>query len=135
MKFKLFVFCLLAAIGFNLQAGQNRHMHQSVKPADSKKMKMPGYCEIEVVNRSYEPVHVSGQFLDGAYLTPFDIYPYDSAHYISVYYYGCQSGMYITIENFAGYVMYSGFTPVYQTLVIYPTFGNRQSAVKSAAKS
>ncbi len=134
MKLKIFALCLLAAIGFNLQAAQTRHMHTMAEKADSKKMMLPGYCEIEVVNRSFEPVHVSGQYLDGAYLTPFDIYPFDSAHYISVYYYGCQSGMYITIQNFAGYVMYSGYTPVYQTLVIYPTIANKQSAVKAQSK-
>lgn len=134
MKLKIFALCLLAAIGFNLQAAQPRHMHASVEKADSKKMVMPGYCEIEIINRSFEPVHVSGQFLDGIYLTPFDIYPYDTPHYISVYYYGCQSGMYLTVENFGGYVMYSGFAPVYQTIVIYPTFGNKQSAVKTTAK-
>jgi len=134
MKIKIFALCLLAAIGLSLQAGQNRHIHQSVKKADSQKMMLPGFCEIEVINRSYDPVHVTGQYLDGAYLTPFDIYPYDSPHYISVYYYGCQDGMYLTIRDFSGYVMYSGYTPVYQTLVIYPTFGNKQSAVKSSKK-
>ena len=134
MKLKIIALCFLAAIGFNLQAGQNRHMHSLVEKADSKKMMTPGYCEIEVINRSFEPVHVTGQYLDGGVLAPFDIYPYDSPHYISVYYWGCQSGMYVTIQNFAGYVMYSGYTPTYQTLVIYPTFGNKKSAVKSTAK-
>ncbi len=134
MKLKIFALCLLTAIGFNLQAAQARHVRASVEKADSKKMLMPGYCEIEIDNRSFEPVHITGQFLDGLNLDPFDIYPNDASHYISVYYYGCQSGMYLTISNFGGYVMYSGYTPVYQTLVIYPFFGKNQSTVKSTAK-
>lgn len=135
MKLKVFLVSLLVAFGFSCQAGNLRHMHQlSGHDADQKKMTVPGFCEIEVINRSFVPVHVTGQYLDGQYLTPFDIYPYDAAHYISVYYYGCQSGMNLAIQDFSGYVMYSGYTPVYQTIVIYPTFGKEKPKVKSIAK-
>lgn len=140
MKCKSLLLCVAMFLSLVGHASTNRHTHKA--PSDSnarsemtKKMMMPGYCEIEIVNRSFEPVHVSGTFLDGDWLDAFDIYPYEYPHYISLQYWGCQRGMYLTITNFDGIVIYSGYTPVYQTITVYPLFGQKQSAVKMQPKA
>lgn len=133
---------LMVAVVFSItvQAGDTRHGHQlstnfKASPNVLKKMMLPGYCEIEILNRSFEPVHVSGTFIDGGYLEAFDIFPHEYPHYITLQYWGCQPGMYLTISNFNGYVIYSGYTPVYQTITVYPLLGNTKSIVKMQPKA
>lgn len=140
MKFKTIFLCIVMMLSGSAFADANRHGHKAsgdktAQMAQNKKMMVPGYCEIEIINRSYEPVNVTGNFIDGDWLDPFSIYPYEYPHYISLSYFGCQPGMYLTISNFHGYVLYTGYTPVYQTLVIEPIFGQKHAGVKLTPKS
>lgn len=124
LKSLLFVCCLgLLSSAF----AQNRHVHPQAKPADvnavagTKNAMMPGYCEIEIDNYRNENLVVTGQFDDGSYLPPFTIYRYDAPHYISLYYYGyCHNGMYLSVQDYAGYYLYSGYTPVESKVTLYP---------------
>ncbi|MDN5898332.1 MAG: hypothetical protein L0H35_06700 [Psychrobacter sp.] len=137
MKFNVLILTVLLSIGLVSHAGKSRHVRPLLGAKNQQmidKIAMPGYCEIEIINRSQNPIHVRGAYLDGGILEPFDIYPYDSAHYISVYYYGCQSGMYLTISDFLGYTVYSGYTPTYDTIFISPAFGNNKPTVQIKAK-
>lgn len=140
MKLKTLMLCVAMVLSSFAYTAATRHTHKlpaeaKAQSETSKKMMMPGYCEIEIINRSFEPVHVSGTFIDGDWLDPFDIYPFESPHYISLQYWGCQNGMYLTISNFNGYIIYSGFTPVYQTITLYPMMGQKQTAFKMQPKA
>ena len=75
-----------------------------------------GYCEIEVVNRSYEDIVVRGMFDDGALYGPIvvqasGIFYYSSPLYISLAYYGyCDYGMRLDIATTRGYPVYGAYT-------------------------
>ncbi|MCC5791539.1 MAG: hypothetical protein JJT82_02890 [Legionellaceae bacterium] len=141
MKLKTLLVCTALALSSLAFATGSRHMHQS--PVDSnntesavqKKMMLPGYCQIEVINRSFEPVNVSGRFIDGDWLDPFTIYPYEYPHYISLYYYGCQPGMYLTISNVNGHLIYDRYTAVYQVVTVQASVGQQPSRVKLEPKA
>lgn len=118
---KLLFFLIIFSVSF-AHAG-NRHYHPN-KPGDQKKqhssktVKMPGYCEIEIINPSSLAVHVQGQYLDGDLLQPFDIYPKQPAQYIILNYFGCMPGMNLTISGFDGFVYLDGYVAVNSTVFI-----------------
>ena len=122
-------FCLLTNV-----FAANQHQHpQAAKSADAqsagKSAMMPAYCEIEIVNDSYDNVHVFGVFDDGTSLPPFNIHINESAHYISLYYYGyCHAGMSLYVDTFNGFHVYSGYTPANTTIHVLPYFGNMVKA-------
>ena len=133
MKIKSLLFvCCLSLMG-SLHA-ENRHLHPKadVNNANStaaKNARMPGYCEIEVINSSFENVTVYGTFDDGSVMAPFNIYSYEAPHYISLYYYGyCHRDMYLDIIGYRGNHIYSGYTPTESTVRIVPYLANQAKA-------
>lgn len=132
LKSLLFVCCLgLLSSAF----AQNRHVHPQAKPADvkavagAKNAMLPGYCEIEIINDSYDNLSVFGQFDDGSYLNSFNIYRFDAPHYVSLYYYGyCHAWMNLYIKTFSGYSVYAGYTPVNSTIRVVPYLKNQIKA-------
>ncbi len=111
----------------------NLHLHsqenKNENMAPNKGLMWPGYCEIEIINDSYDDVHVFGVFDDGSSLQPFNVYSYESPHYISLFYYFyCHSGMDIYIDTFRGVRVYAGYTRSNSTIHIVPLFGNQIKA-------
>jgi hypothetical protein len=101
----------------------NRHFYPAKQGSDQIKSqqnttKLPGYCEIEVINPSSLPVHIEGQYLDGEFLQPFDMYPHQTNQYIVLYYFGCMPGMNLTISGFDGYVYLDGYVSVNSSIII-----------------
>jgi len=119
---------LLLGLGFSLCSTVFAANHHSHPQDDTKQvasaasgMTWPAYCEIEVINRSYDDVTVSGIFDDGLSMQPFNVYSFEASHYISLYYYGyCHAGMDLYINTFYGDYVYSGYTPVNRTIRIVP---------------
>ena len=132
MKFKMLFLGLCLTVGSSAFAA-NQHVHPQT-PDDDKKpqeisMKWAGYCEIEVVNSSSEDVRVSGIFDDGVWLQPFNVYGFESPHYISLYYYGyCHAGMNLMVDTWSGYPIFSGYVEGGSTLRILPYLTNRAKA-------
>jgi len=80
---------------------------------------VPGACEIEIVNNSFDDINIYGRFEDGTYLTPFIIKHWGVPQTVSLYYYGsCHQGMDFYIETAGGNYKYSGFTPVGKVIKI-----------------
>ena len=132
MKFKMFVFACCFSL-FSSVFAANQHLHpkaDSVEKSPAKtELKYPGYCEIEIINQSYDDVRVSGVFDDGLYMQPFSIYSYESPHYISMYYYGyCHAGMNIYIDTYSGYRIYAGYTSTNSTIRIVPYLAKQAKA-------
>ncbi len=133
MKLKSLIFaCCFSFFGALFAANQHVHPQAAnggdVKSAN-KSVSWPGYCEIEIVNQSYEQVRVFGIFDDGSSLPPFNIYMNDAPHYISLYYYGyCHSGMNLYVDTLDGYSVYSGYTPTNTTIRVVPYLTNQVKA-------
>lgn len=118
------------ALGFFLSMplsvfAANKHLHPQASsennPSVKQKLQSPGYCEIEIVNNSYDDVRVYGIFDDGASLEPFNVYGFGTPHYISMYYYGyCHAGMTLYVDTFSGYRIYAGYTPTQSTIRVVP---------------
>lgn len=127
MKLKSAIFACVLSLCSTAFAANNQHIHpQSSNMDNPSAVERAGNCEIEIINRSYADVHVEGVFDDGSSLRPFDIYSFDSAHYISLYYYGyCHAGMDLYIDTFDGDYVYSGFTRRKTTVRIVPFLTNQ----------
>ncbi len=112
----------------------NQHVHPQADKTDNKamaaqKVGYPGYCEIEVINSSFSNVTVYGVFDDGLALSPFNVYSFESPHYISLYYYGyCHAGMNLYIDTWSGYHIYAGYTPTGSTVRVVPYLANQLKA-------
>jgi len=142
MKFKSFLFVVCFSLFTNVFAA-NTHVHPKADIADkksiTKNVTYPGYCEIEIINASYTDIKVFGTFDDGASIS-FDIYRYESPHYISLYYannygdYWCHSRMYLTIQS-PFYTVYSGWTNVDSTIRIVPYLKNGLKQNSKQAKA
>lgn len=142
MKLKAFVFVCLLGLGSPLFAAENKHVHtdapaqatpattEQSKAVSANKLGWPGYCEIEIINHSYDDVRVYGVFDDGIALQPFNVYSYESPHYISLYYYGyCHDGMDLYIDTLYGSHVYAGYVRRYSTIRIVPSmFGGKLEA-------
>ena len=134
MKLKSFLFVLCFSLFTNVFAANN-HLHPKADAVDkksiSKNLTYPGYCQIEVINDSFTDVNVFGTFDDGTSIN-FNIYRYESPHYISLFYYSyCHSGMYLTVTSSFGAV-YSGWTNVNSTIRVVPFLKNQVKAKVSA---
>ncbi len=132
MKFKSFIFICCLSLCSSIGAA-NLHLHSQANnngnKALTKGVMWPGYCEIEIINDSFDDVRVFGVFDDGSSLRPFNVYSYDSPHYISLYYYSyCHSGMDIYIDTFRGTRVYAGYTPNNTTIRIVSLFGRQIKA-------
>jgi hypothetical protein len=130
MKLKSFLFVLCFSLFTNVFAA-NTHLHPKADAADKKSMAQnltyPLYCQIEIINDSFTDVNVFGTFDDGSTIN-FNIYRYESPHYVSLFYYFyCHSGMYLTIQS-PYYTVYSGWTDVNSTIRIVPYLKNEAKA-------
>ena len=142
MKFKALLLILLGSMSSIVMAEQ--HAHPNLNPNDqsqqasknSKQMTYPGSCEIELLNHSSYDVRVNGVFDDGISLIPFNIYSYDAAQYISLYYYGyCHDGMDLYIDTFFGTSVYAGYVPRYTTIrIVNSLFGQNKLQATVHAK-
>ena len=135
MKLKSLVFGFCFSLCASVFAG-NQHAHPEANnnQAPAKEVNLPGNCEIEIINNSYQDVRVNGRFDDGVPMIPFNVYSFESPHYISLYYYGyCHSGMDLYIDTFSGYNIYAGWTKVRTTLRIVP-FLDKQAKIVVQAK-
>lgn len=131
MKLKSFLFVLCFSLFANVFAA-NTHLHPKADAADkksiSKNLAYPGFCQIEIINDSYNDVNVLGTFDDGTSIN-FNVYRYENPHYISLFYYFyCHSGMYLSIASPYGNV-YSGWTNVNSSIRIIP-YLNKQAKAK-----
>ena len=112
----------------------NQHVHPEANNTDSNKstdknIAMPGYCEIEIINNSFNDVRVYGVFDDGLSLSPFNMYSFGPPEYISMYYYGyCHYGMDIYIDTWDGYHVYSGYTQTRSSIRLVPYLTNQIKA-------
>lgn len=105
----------------------NQHRH--VQSSGVANPTWPYGCEIEIINRSYDDVTIFGVFDDGSLLEPFNIYSFESPHYISLYYDGyCHAGMEIDIDTFSGVHIYGGYVRVGRTIRIVPYLMNQVKA-------
>lgn len=107
---------------------ENQQPELSVKP-----VQYPGYCEIEIINQSYQDVRVYGVFDDGTSLVPFNVYAFEAPHYISLYYYGyCHAWMDLDIDTlWSGRHLYSGYTRVGSSISVVPYLEQQPKAVLS----
>lgn len=126
----LFVCCL--SLMSSLFA-DSRHVHPKADTnqakVDTKNAMLPGFCQIEIINSSFDNVTVYGTFDDGTPLIPFNVYSFESPHYISLYYYNyCHRNMYLDIVTFSGYHIYSSYTRTESTIRIVPYLANQIKA-------
>jgi hypothetical protein len=140
-KWKSLLFVCGLGLMSTLFAG-NRHIHpeDGTKQAQgvAAKAMMPGFCEIELINSSFDNVSVYGRFDDGSSMIPFNIYSFEGPHYVSLFYYNyCHRDMYLDIITFSGYHIYSGYTSVDSTvrLVPYGTPLTGKSGVKAEVRA
>src|SRR5688572_28567254 len=122
MKLKSLLFKVCFSLFTNVFAA-NLHLHPKADSEDKKSIQKgvtyPGYGQIEIINQSFTDVRVFGTFDDGA-IVDFNIYRYESPHYMSVVYNCyCHSGMYITIQS-PYYTIYSGWTKVNSASRVVP---------------
>ena len=132
MKFKsLILGCFFSLCSTAFAA--NLHIHPEtdnagIQPAVNA-VERAGSCEIEIINQSYNNVRVFGEFDDGSSLQPFNVYSFESPHYISLFYYGyCHPGMDLYIETFNGDYVYSSYTRRKTTVRIVPYLTNQVKA-------
>lgn len=133
MKLKSLLFaCCLSLISSAF--ADNRHAHAQANSMDAKSAASSvtprNDCEVEIVNFSDQNVHVYAEYPDG-YPLNFDIrrYGYDTSHFIDMYFRGsCLRSIYVNIETFSGYPVYSGFAPAGQPIYIESYFGSNVKA-------
>ncbi len=128
MKFCVLMIAAILSF-FNTLHAENMHLHpQANQIARSEQFALPGYCEIEILNHSYDDIRVNGVFDDGVSLVPFNVYSFGRAEYISLYYYGyCHDGMDLYIDTYYGKPVFSGYVSRYTTIRIVPEYyGSKQ---------
>lgn len=133
MKLKSLLFvCCLGLMSYSF--ADNRHIHPKADTDKStstslKNARYPGYCEIEIINSSFDDVTVYGTFDDGSNMLPFNIYSFEGPHYISLFYYSyCHRDMWLDIVTYNGYHVYSGFTRPDTTVRIVPYLAKQVKA-------
>lgn len=134
MKLKSMVLVLCFGLFTNAFAA-NVHSNPKATSEDQKSIASkvyPGNCEIEIVNRSYTDVRITGTFDDYTDMYPFWVYSYESPHYISLFYnWYCHSGMWLTVTAPNG-VIYSGWTATQSTINIVPFLDKQAKAEMSS---
>ena len=126
MKWRTFL--LIACIGISsLLSAEGIHTHP--KFADAEKSIRPNFCQIEIINNSFEDITVYGQFDDGLWLVPFYVYAYDRPQYISLFYNGyCHRDIFLDLVTFSGYHFYSGYTFMNSSIYVVPYMNRRIKA-------
>jgi len=102
------------AADFHVHAGAEKAAKSNQQGATS-----PGYCQIEIINDTFDDLNVYGRFDDNSALIPFVMKYRSAAQYVSLYYAGyCHQGMDFYIETTSGKFKYNGFTPVGKTIKV-----------------
>jgi len=103
MKKYVLYFSLFLAVSNSFASS---HHHQLNPSLDIKKTTYPGYCEIQVENRTTNHLYVRGVYKTNLEVK-FNIPPFDTPHYINLSYDGkCHSTMFLEFyEN--GYRVFS----------------------------
>lgn len=129
MKLKALLFVTCVGLFSTAFADNHRYSHPKATSSDIKaatKSLAPGFCEIELINQSYDDVRISGIYDDGSYMVPFTLENYYSPYnraYIDLFYYGyCHDGMTLYVDQFDGYRIYKGYTRVNTTLRVIPPY-------------
>jgi hypothetical protein len=124
MKLKSLLFALCVGVCSSVFADTQAslsHTDNNNQITASKNVMYPGYCEIEIINNSFDNIRVYGVLDDGAVLVPFNIYSFEPPYYIPLYYYGyCHAGMNLYIDTFSGYHVYAGYTERRKTIRVVP---------------
>ena len=127
MKLKAFIFVLCISLFGSAFAG-NRHYHQSNSGHVVKKSMLPGYCEVEIINNSYEDVNVFAHFEDGSTIS-FPVYSHSSPEYVDLFYRGyCHSFITLHITTMGGYPVYYGPVAAGTTIRVIPYLMNKIKA-------
>lgn len=133
MKFK--ALCLVVFLSLFSSTGFTTNLHvypqteNNTAVEKNNKLGLPGYCEIEIINNSYSDLRINGIFDDGTSLQPFNVYSFESPHYISLYYYGyCHAGMDLDIDTLNGYHVFGGYVRTHSTIRIMPYLSNKAKA-------
>jgi hypothetical protein len=128
MKLKMLLLTMCCSL-MGSAVADNRHFYPQTPINSVKESVLPGYCEIEIINSSYDDVIVYGTFDEGSVMTPFNVYRYENPHYISNFFNGyCHPVMYLDIVTFRGYHIYSGYTQSNSTVRIVPYLVNQSKA-------
>jgi len=137
----LFAFVFICAQPVLAENLPNRHFYpnslQNAAPEATVKDQKLGVfgCYIEILNDSYSSVIVTGRYDDGVPLIPFNIYSFEYSHYIDMFYSGyCHNGMYLNIETFDGYPVFSGYVYTGSTIHIVTWYANKIKADVSLKK-
>jgi len=122
-------FCLsMSASAENAQSHAGTyHLYPGSEQTETKAsgkdtVKMPGYCEIEIVNNSGRAIRVYGVYEDGVSLPAFPMFSYEYPQYISLFYNGyCHNGMDVYIDSYYfGYHLYAAYTYTGTSLYVNP---------------
>ena len=112
----------------------NQHFHPQASDAEKQEANWAGYCDIEIVNDSFDDIRVYGVYDNGFSMLPFYIYSFEAPYHISLFYYGyCHQGMNLYIDTLSGWPLYAGYTPRGRTVLISPYLAN-QSKVEVKVK-
>lgn len=128
LKSLFFVGCLSF---LSMSYAADRYVHPEAGNADAKNVSQkemtPGYCEIEIINRSYDDVRVYGVFDDFTPMKPFKVYSYGSSAYISLYYKSyCHLGMNLYVDTWNDHInIFTGYVKVNTTLNVVPYLANK----------
>jgi hypothetical protein len=105
---------IISVLSFTTYA-QNSNTIPATKTAT---MTAPGYCEIEIANRSYKGAYVDIQYDNGSRRNNLYVYPAHSL-FVPLYYGGyCHQAAYFTVYSPEHYLLYSGYAYVGHTLTI-----------------
>ncbi len=131
MKLKSLIFGLCVSLCSSVFAADKTPLAQAHNAEDRVPLKTsyPGYCEIEIINNSFDDIRVYGVYDDGATMIPFNMYSFEAPYYIPLYYYGyCHAGMNLYIDTFSGYHIYAGYTERRTTIRVVPYLANQLKA-------
>ena len=126
----VFSFCFILTQPLFAAEELNRHHYPVAEKSETKSLTKDGKtkyfgCDIEIINDSYSSVVVSGYYDDRLPLIPFRIYSFEFSHYIDMFYSGyCHAWMYLTIETFDGYPIFSNYVYTGSTIHIVPWLYN-----------
>ncbi len=88
----------------------NRHFPQQAGNQSVRGVMWDDECEVEILNHSFMDIRVSGVYDDGSVLYPFNVYSFEPAHYITLYFNGyCHDGIDLDIDTLQGVHIYGNY--------------------------
>lgn len=110
------------------------HRHVRAEETAGKEALRAGFCEVKIINESYDDVSIGGMFEDGAPLTPFNLYASSSPAYISLYFSGyCHSSIFLDIRTFSGQPVFYDYAYA-NSIVRIVTGAMKQATAKARLK-